>query len=366
MRGRILNARTPDEVFYDPAIRIPVREPDESFAYLFFDLVKGGRIVGNNGVQHERVIYRLTSLQKHLEYWGERVDVRVNPDDQRVAMIFDRRTGAYVCKALADEKDATYDTRDAVTRDLIARVFGDGKHLLRMAKEYVDGAEQRLIEYRRAKIEYLVQRSRVIEAERRQRLATLTETNGRGVTVIGSLSQAARDTARENFPELSADIVSEVLAIDEAAAHAARAEAAESRRAEEASLCVVSTRHRAPKRKPAWQRCDGALRFSEIAAKLGKTRSTLHRYLSGVLPWPDGLREQFEYYARLRSGGQPPSGEEPPPVALTRRKRRDGDSYANIAKALGVSRETLRKYRTGARPWPEGMRERFEELERLR
>lgn len=63
-------------MFFDPAIRMPVREPDESFGYLFFDLVGGGRVVGYNGVRHDGRIYRLTSLQKHLEYWGERVDVR--------------------------------------------------------------------------------------------------------------------------------------------------------------------------------------------------------------------------------------------------------------------------------------------------
>jgi hypothetical protein len=31
-------------------------------------------------------------------------------------MIYDRQTGIYVCKALVDAQDATYDTRDEVTQ----------------------------------------------------------------------------------------------------------------------------------------------------------------------------------------------------------------------------------------------------------
>jgi hypothetical protein len=50
-------------------------------------------------VRHEGRIYSPTSLQKHLEYWGERVDVRANPDDQRVVMIYDRKTGACLSRA---------------------------------------------------------------------------------------------------------------------------------------------------------------------------------------------------------------------------------------------------------------------------
>jgi len=369
MRARQLNARTPDEVFYDPAIRIPRREPDESFGYLFFDLVSGGRVVGNNGVRHDGRIYRLTSLQKHLEYWGERVDVRVNPDDQRVAMIYDRQKGVYICKALVDAQDATYDTRDEVTRQLITRVFSDGKHLLRMAKTHVEGAKERLVEYRLAKIEYLTRRHREIEATRERRQTALG--GSAPVTVIGPLSAVARERdALEQPAELSATVIAEVLKADELAATAAQAIDTDAP-TQTAPLCVVSTRKRKPKVRTGRQRRDGTLRFAEIARRLGTSTKSLERYRQGINPWPEGMKERFEAYERLRTVA-PNEGDalvlpdEPAPVR-PRRTRGEGDlSYANIAKTLGMSLKTLNRCREGKRAWPEGVKERFEELERRR
>jgi hypothetical protein len=368
MRARVLNARTPDEVFYDSAIRIPRREPDESFGYLFFDLVSGGRVVGNNGVRHEGRIYRLTSLQKHLEYWGERVDVRVNPDDQRVAMIFDRLTGVYVCKALVDAQDATYDTRDEVTRQLIARVFSDGKHLLRMAKEHVEGAKERLVEYRLAKIEYLTQRYREIEATREQRQHALG--GSAPVTVIGPMSAVARERETAQAIELSATVIAEVLKADELAASVAQAIKADAQ-SQETPLCVVSTRTRKPKVRTGRQRRDGTLRFAEIARRLGTSTKSLERYRQGVNPWPEGMKERFEAYDRLRTAAPSDASaivlpDEPAPAG-PRRTRGDGElSYANIAKTLGMSLKTLDRCRQAKRSWPAGTRERFEDLERRR
>jgi hypothetical protein len=368
MRARQLNARTPDEVFYDPAIRIPRREPDESFGYLFFDLVSGGRVVGNNGVRHDGRIYRLTSLQKHLEYWGERVDVRVNPDDQRVAMIFDRQTGVYVCKALVDVQDATYDTRDEVTRQLIARVFSDGKHLLRMAKEHIEGAKERLVEYRLAKIEYLTRRHREIEATREKRQNALG--GSAPVTVIGPMSAVAREREAPQPIELRATVIAEVLKADELAASIFQAINADAP-SQETPLCVVSTRKRKPKVKTGRQRRDGTLRFAEIARRLGTSTKSLERYRQGINPWPEGMKERFEAYERLRTAGPSETAalvlpDEPAP-AKPRRTRGDGElSYANIAKTLGMSRKTLDRCRQGKRSWPAGIEERFEELQRRR
>ena len=357
MRARLNNYRTPDDVFFDPAIRIPRREPDESFAYLFFDLVEGGRIVGNNGVQVEGRIYRLGSLQKHLEYWGERVDVRMNPDDQRVAMIFDQRTGAYVCKALVDAQDATYDTRDEVTRQLIARVFSDGKHLQRMAKDYTDGARERLAEYKRAKIGYLTRRARENDAARSERRAALTTTPP--VTVIGSLSAAARGDEAAHPIELTASAIAEVLDADAA-----------EREFEAVSgvpLCVVSTRKREAKVSTERRRYDGALRYKEIANRLGTTASSLKRYRDGVSPWPEGMKERYEEYVRIRAMAPRDTTALPLPAELMpakpRRTRVDGElTYENIAKAIGIDRKMLDRCRKGKRSWPEGTKERYEEF----
>jgi hypothetical protein len=338
--------RSPDEVFYDAAVRMPVRMPDSSFGFLFFDPIKGGRIVGNNGVRHEGRVYRLTSLQKHLEYWGERVDVRINPDDVREAIIYDRRTGAYVCYArLLDE--ATYDTRDEVTRELIGRVFRDGRELLRMAKAHVDGAKERLAEYRQAKLEFLMRRAAEIQVERDQKKAALAEATPTPATVIGPLSAVARQPEAART-ELTESLISEILDRDEMA---------DSR----TDACTVSTRRRATKATKT------RLGYEQIAKKLGTSRRSLHRYMSGDLPWPVGLKEEFEILLRLKTTGAD--------VTLTayrddrqpRRTRSDGEfSYANIAKAIGMTRKMLELCRGGKRPWPEGAKERFVELERQR
>lgn len=354
--------RTPDEVFYDPAVRMPVREPDASFAYLFFDLVPGGRIVGNNGVRHEGRIYRLISLRRHLEYWGERVDVRVNPDDQFDAMIFDRRTGSFVCKARVDARDATYSTREEITRQLIARVFRDGKELLRMAKAEVEGAKERLAEYRRARLEYVEQRVRGIVAARQRAKAALAESSS--VAVIGSFSVVARDIGAADDIELTHELITEALDAGEAQ----RIESQPQTPTE--TLCAVSTRARRDRKKRTGRWHTGALSYGEIARRLGTSRRSLNRYRSGVDPWPAGMKEQFDHYERLRSEDAGETAiriqlEASPPKPL--RTWSDGEfSWANIARLLGMTGKALAQCRQGKRPWPDGTQQRFEELERRR
>ena len=210
--GRGMEGRTPDDVF--GAHRIPRREPDEAWAFLFFERVNGGRIVGRNGVQYDGRTYRLTSLEKHLEYFDERVDVRVNPDDQRVAAVFDWNTGRYVCKAFV-EPEATYDTRDELTRQIIARVFRDGRDLQRMAKEEIEGARERLAEYRRARVAYLVERVRQLQAARQEQTALAAAGMHSAVVMFPGLSTEGRDAARESVSgpsdELAASAILEVL-----------------------------------------------------------------------------------------------------------------------------------------------------------
>lgn len=369
MRTRLLKARTPDEVFYDPDTRIARRDPDESFGFMFFDPVNGGRVVGNNGVRHEGRVYRLASLQKHLEYWGERVDVRVNPDDQSVAMIFDRLTGTYLCKAFVDREDATYDTRDEVTRNLIARVFSDGKQLLRMAQAHVEGAKERLVEYRRAKIEYLVQRNAEHEKLRTLRQATLDE-GARSVTVIGSLSAVSRESAAMDA-ELTATAIADILEADERRAETSEAKAP-SAEPEALTMCAVSTRKRKPKTKTGRPRRDGALSYGAFAKRHGTTTKSLERYRLKKLPWPDEeMREEFEKFERLRSMAPEdavallPADDGIP--AKQRRTRAEGElSYANFAKAIGIHIKTLERCRQGKRPWPPGAEERFRKFERQR
>lgn len=346
--GRGMEGRTPDAVFYDPEVRMPRREPDRSFGYLFFDLIKGGRIVGTNGVLHGGHVYRLASLQKHLEYFGERVDVRLNPDDVRDAMVFDRRTGAYVCDARLDD-EATYDTRDEITRQLIARVFGDGKELLKMARSHVEGAKERLAEYRRAKLDYLTRRAQEIDAARREAEAALTGTDI--VTVISRFSGVERDAAGP--VELTASVITEVLDADAPS--------------DPAPLCVVSTRKREQRVTMGRHRND-RLTWQDIAERLGTTRSSLDRYRRGANPWPEGMKDRFDALARLRTGGTGPEGlvaEETP--ARPRRTRAEGEhSWARIATALGMSLKTLNRCRRDERAWPDGVKERFEELVRQR
>lgn len=340
--------RTPDEVFYDPAIRMPIRVPDASFGYLFFDVIKGGRVVGNNGVRHDGRIYRLESLHKHLEYWGERVDVRINPDDVREAIIYDFRTGAYVCYArLLDE--ATYDTRDDITRELIARVFRDGRDLLRMAKEHVEGAKERLAEYRQAKLEYLIRRATEVQTERDRKAVLLTEATP--VAVIGPFSSVVRNQEAARPAELTANLVAEVPDQDESTAS-------------QSAACTVSGRQR-PAKAAAKVRRVG---YAQIADKLGTSRRNLYRYMTEKLPWPEGMKEEFDILVRARITG----ADLTLPATNAKRKPRrtwsDGEfSYANIAKRLGMTRKALQLCRDGKRPWrDERTRLAFEEHERMR
>lgn len=346
--GRGMEGRTPDQVFYDPEIRMPRRKPDAAFAYLFFELLQGGRLVGRNGVEYQKRFYRLGSLRKHLEYFGERVDVRINPDDERVAIIYDRRTGTHICEAsLLDE--ATYNTRDQITADLIARVFRDGRDLLRMAKAEVEGARQRLGEYRAAKIHYLEQRAREIAAERQRAAAALE--GGASVTVIGSFSAVARERGTAQPPtELTPEIVAEILDVDD------------SRR--DTSPRVIARQRKAK----AQGRSDLALRYADIAARLGISRSTLECYRFGEQPWPAGMKEQFDELERLRLVADHETAQAiaATPLPPRRTRKLGGLSYAAIARELGKSLRMLTNYRRGVCPWPEGLKERFEELERRR
>jgi hypothetical protein len=346
--GRGMDGLTPDAVFYDASIRMPRREPDHSFAFLFFDLIKGGRIVGPNGVLHDGHVYRLESLQRHLEYFGERVDVRINPDDVRDAMIFDRRTGAYVCAARLDD-EATYDTRDAITRQLIERVFSDGKALLKMARAHVEGAKERLAEYRVAKLEYLKRRVAEIEAARREAEAALTGTDV--VSVISRFSAIEREPASSSAIDLTASRIAEVLDADAAAA---------------APLCVVSPPKRERKARATGRSRSDALTWQDIADLLGISKKSLERYRLGILPWPAGMQERFEALEQARNA---PSGDVALPDAPTqpRRTRVDGElSWANIARDLDMHPKMLRLCRQGKRPWPTGAQERFEQKERQR
>lgn len=359
--GRGMDGRTPDAVFYDPEIRMPYRKPDKAWGFLFFDPVKGGRIMDVNGIRHDGHIYRLESLQKHLEYFGERVDVRINPDDQRVAMIFDGRTRAYVCDAHLDD-EATYDTRDERTRQLIARVFSDGKELMRMAKAHVEGATERLAEYKRARIEYLVQRAEENEARRRDAQATLAAAAS-PITVISEFSGIARERNATPSIELTADALAAIFDAEDAAREESR---------EAGSLCVVSTRKRKVKAQTGRRRHEHTLRMTDIAQRLGTTATSLYRYQRGVNPWPEGMKERFDAYIKLRAASDADVAAMLPALdadkaAKPRRTRNDGEfSWKNIAQTLGMHWKLLERCRKGQRSWPEGMKERFEELERLR
>lgn len=347
--------RTPDEVFYDPAVRMAIRVPDASFALLFFDVLKGGRVVGPNGVRHEGRIYRLASLQTHLEYFGERVAVRANPDDQRELLVFDRRSGAFVCKAHADEQDATYDTRDEITRRLISRVFSDGKKLLRMARAQVEGADERLAEYRRAKIEYLVRRGREIAAAREAAKRRLAESAP--VAVIGPFSSVAGEVEAAAQPfELTPEVIDEVLREDEPLQATASMEP---------SACRVAPRN--PNRNKRTTPGPRALSYTKIAAHLGVCIVSLFKYRRGETAWPEGMREQFEALEGLRSASpETISAALAALPARSRKSRRGEHSYKAIAAALGRSLNSLLLYRSGKVPWPDGLKERFEELERRR
>ncbi|MGN6185062.1 MAG: Mu transposase C-terminal domain-containing protein [Thermoanaerobaculia bacterium] len=345
--GRAMDDRSPDEVFYDPEIRLPRRVPNAAFAYLAFEPLKGGRIVGRTGVREQGRWYRLSSLRQHLNYYGERVSVRINPNDERRAMLFDWRTGQVICEAVASTEDATYDTRDEITRRIIERVYGDGKELMRMANEYVAGSRERLIEYRAAKLEYLTQRSREITANR-LRLAAQVE--GMAPVLVGQFTTE---------PEYDLLTLQAVLDEDDARA---KAEAA----AEVARLCVVAPR-RADIPAPAPRTKPRVLRTREIAERLGCTQVSYNEYKRGATPWPsEEMRLEAERLELLRDASsaeieaalaEPPRYQRPPVAHHT------GDATLKaIAAELGVAVGSLRRYRNGRRKWPAGLKERHDQL----
>jgi hypothetical protein len=255
-----------------------------------------------------------------------------------------------VCDARLDD-EATYDTRDEITRQLIARVFRDGKELLRMARAHVEGAKERLAEYRRAKLEYLIQRAEEIEAARREAEAALTGTGA--VTVISRFSAVSRERDAERPIELTANVVAEILDADPSA--------------DPAPLCVVSAPKRAP--NPRGGHRNDSITWQEIADRLGISKTALDRYRHGVNPWPVDVKERFEKYERLRHAARTEEIQLPDdePTTAKRRLRSDGEfSWANIAATLGMSVTSLERCRAGKRPWPNGTKERFDELVRRR
>ncbi len=71
--------------------------------------------------------------------------MRTDPDDQRVAALFDLKNGSYICDARVDDAPATYNTRDAVTETLMRRVFRDVRDCRLEAARAIDsGAKLRL------------------------------------------------------------------------------------------------------------------------------------------------------------------------------------------------------------------------------
>lgn len=342
--GKGMNGRTPDEVFFDESVRMPRRTPDKAWAYLFFEPIKGGRIVDQNGIRFEKRTYRLESLEKHLEYFGERVDVRINPDDPRYGIALSRTTGEYICNLAVDPDDATYSTRDAVTRELIARVFHDGRELQQMAAAHVEGASERFAEYRRARIAYLKRRLAEVDARRSAKAAN----SDGAVVLIPQLSAAAREI------ELTESAVARVLDdADEATATSA--------------LCVPAERR--PKRATSAQR--GAapqFTYAEIVKRLGISNTTLHYYRTGVRPWPAGMRERFDQLERLRCSPVEVTPEMLDAIApkgaetVVRERHEGAASWPAVAAALGTNQSSLWYFRTGRRPWPAGMKEKFDEL----
>lgn len=162
------------------------------------------------------------------------------------------------CATRLDD-EATYDTRDAITRQLIERVFRDGKELLKMARAQVEGAKERLADYRAAKLEYLKQRVGEIEAARREAEAALTGTDV--VTVINRFSAIERERGSARAIELTAGNIAEVLDADDAAAVAA-------------PLCVVSPRKRERKTRTGGRRND-SVTWQDIADRLGISKKSL-------------------------------------------------------------------------------------------
>jgi putative transposase len=310
--GRGMDGQTPDAVF--AATRMPRRDPDRAFALLFFQTVKNGRIVGRNGVQYDGRLYRLSSAQRQLEYFGTRVDVRINPDDQRKAIVLDLRTGAFVCEATADDEDATYDTRDVQTRERMARVRRDERQLKRMVAGYTEGAKERLAESRGVLLQFHQEHVQIECA-----------------AVVPVLSSVAREAAE---------------ACGDGAQQSTR-------------VCIVS-RPRQPrgKKKPnIRRRRRDALSWKMIAAQLGVAVASLARYRNGASAWPPGMKEQFDALAARRTQTELVQADAVPTPA--RSYGREGSSWAAIARELGTSYASLVRYRSGQVPWPAGMEERF-------
>jgi hypothetical protein len=302
--------------------------------------VKGGRIVGRGGVQYDGRLYRLASTDKQLAYFGERVDVRINPDDVRSAIILDFKTGAYVCDAIADDVDATYDVRDEITRERMVRVKRDERELKRSAAAHVEGAKERLVQHRTTLLRY--HRKRQV-----QRQAAMV--NG---------PEAARDNVTVFVPALSA-----VVRDAEATRSTSVGEMVSETASELPAICIVSRprQRRGKKKLNIKRRQKGAFSWAMIAAQLGVAPQSLTRYRNGQSPWPDGMQAKFEQLAALRGT---PAATASVTVA-TRPPRgygRGARSWQAIARELGVSYNSLVRYRNGKSPWPAGMEERFHSL----
>lgn len=194
--GRGMDGRTPSQVFFDESLRLPRHDPEPgAFGLIFFEMVPGGRLVGPLGIRYDNRIYRLSSLEKQLQYHGVRVGVRIDPDDQRVAVLTDPKTGAYICDARVPEVDATYDTRDEVTRAIIRQTFANIRKLRGMAADLKgdEGASQRVAEYARALIAHYKEQRAARNAE-----AVTDQQTGTGPTMVlaPGLSKLSRDRER--------------------------------------------------------------------------------------------------------------------------------------------------------------------------
>jgi hypothetical protein len=209
--GKGMNRRTPSEVFSAPGARIPLRKPhEEAFRLCFFEPIPdagGTRIVGANGVRHDNRTYRLSSLDRQIEYYATRVEMRVDPDDPRVAILLDLKTGAYICDARVDDAPATYDTRDAVTQKMIARVFRDIRDIKLAAARATDpGSEERIKEHLRNRVAYYQQ----LFAKRAEAAAAgdaAAAIGGTTLVLAPGLSGVARERERAmmDTPALTAD-----------------------------------------------------------------------------------------------------------------------------------------------------------------
>lgn len=328
--GRGMDGRSPDEVFYDPQIRIPRRDPEKAFDLLFYQPLKkgakSGRVVGRNGVQCGNRIYRLSSSDVQFNYYGQKVDIRINPDNTEQAIVLDLCTGKYLCDAVVDA-EATYDTRDEVTQRLIARTFSEGKQFIKKAKAYVDGSRTRLREHSTAKLAQQTERAAELEDKRQKAIAKLPPPAEPPVQLTGGLESALR--------------------FDESAPVKPRPTGEAS--AENASLRTRKQKNPHPK----------MYTYAEFARRHGFSVVMLHYYRIKKHPWPEGIEERFEEFLRQRAGGRP-TREAAKSLLETATKpklrqfemRRGEHSYAQIAKKLGISRNLLSDYHTGRRRWP--------------